>query len=654
LEIELVFRGNENSAESGLEIVSNSIRDAGGSIVSAARIAEIAYQAILAQLPVTAVRSIIELNQNGIAGLDPVQHIRPQSLVASSELGDASSIENVPELMPTPAPILALIDGVPVSQHPLLANHVSVDDIFGLEPNTTLPSRRHGTSMASLIIHGDRNNQETPLPRTIHTIPVLGEGDRFPTDRLIIDLIYQAVISMKIGDEPTAPHVIIVNISLGNLRRPFHGLLSPWARLLDRLAYQFGILFMVSAGNITEEFEVSKFANSTAFEDADSDSRATNIISAIDNLKAQRRIISPAETVNGLTIGASNTDWVPDADKRTAAVNIDPFWGFRTANPSSALGPGFANSVKPDFLLPGGRELLRVTSSDGQSISVSPPSMATRAAGLKVAAPSLQGIGPTEAYTNGTSAATAISSRTAHRIHDALEAEYGAEFLALSNVERAVLLKALLVHPASWPENTAAKIKETVGPADGKQHVKQKDNIKRFLGFGTFEPEDAIACASDRATFWAVGSLGPEQNVSISVPVPHAYGQKTQFHSISATLAWFTPINPGRQGYRAVRLKLLEPTESGAMGVEAKNSPQPDQNQMSRGTVSTRCWSGEKAAAVSENTEFSIVVERSPDTGTPIDAPVFFAVAVTLNMPGVLEIYDQVRARLQPTVAPRP
>ena len=205
LEIELVFRGNENSAESGLEIVSKSIRDAGGSIVSAARIAEIAYQAILAQLPVKAVRSIIELNQNGIAGLDPVQHIRPQSLVASSELGDASSIENVPELMPTPAPILALIDGVPVSQHPLLANHVSVDDIFGLEPNTTLPSRRHGTSMASLIIHGDRNNQEAPLPRTIHTIPVLGEGDRFPTDRLIIDLIYQAVISMKIGDEQQHP-----------------------------------------------------------------------------------------------------------------------------------------------------------------------------------------------------------------------------------------------------------------------------------------------------------------------------------------------------------------------------------------------------------------------------------------------------------------
>ena len=152
----------------------------------------------------------------------------------------------------------------------------------------------------------------------------------------------------------------------------------------------------------------------------------------------------------------------------------------------------------------------------------------------------------------------------------------------------------------------------------------------------------------------AVGSLGPEQNVSISVPVPQAYGQKAQFHSISATLAWFTPVNPGRQGYRAVRLKLLEPTESGAMGVEAKNSPQPDQNQMSRGTVATRCWSGESAATVVGNTEFTLVVERSPDTGTPIDNPVFFAVAVTLNMPGVLEIYDQVRARLQPTVAPRP
>jgi hypothetical protein len=85
-------------------------------------------------------------------------------------------------------------------------------------------------------------------------VPVLGAGDAFPDDRLIVDVIYSAVLAMRSGTEPSAPDVLIVNVSLGNRRRPFQGNLSPWARLLDRLSYQFGILFVVSAGNNIEPF----------------------------------------------------------------------------------------------------------------------------------------------------------------------------------------------------------------------------------------------------------------------------------------------------------------------------------------------------------------------------------------------------------------
>lgn len=56
--------------------------------------------------------------------------------------------------------------------------------------------------MASLIVHGDRNRAETSLPRQIHVVPVLGEADRFPPDRLIVDIIYTAVLAMREGPEP--------------------------------------------------------------------------------------------------------------------------------------------------------------------------------------------------------------------------------------------------------------------------------------------------------------------------------------------------------------------------------------------------------------------------------------------------------------------
>jgi len=151
-------------------------------------------------------------------------------------------------------------------------------------------------------------------------------------------------------------HVLIVNLSLGNERRPFQSSLSAWARLLDRLAYRYGILFLVSAGNVRETFGVPAFGTGTAFEDADAAARCDGTLTAIGNLMADRRMFSPSEAINAVTVGASNDDWVSAADRRAARTIIDPFPGIRAANPSSALGPGFARSVKPDILMPGGRE----------------------------------------------------------------------------------------------------------------------------------------------------------------------------------------------------------------------------------------------------------------------------------------------------------
>ncbi|WP_234903579.1 S8 family serine peptidase [Agrobacterium vitis] len=473
----------------------------------------------------------------------------------------------------------------------------------------------------------------------------MGNNDRFPPDRLIVDLIYQAVLQMRGGDQPSAPWVIIINISLGNLRRPFHGQLSPWARLLDRLAYRFGLLFLVSAGNVTGSFPISAFNTRIAFEDATPDVRAEGIINAIAAVVADRRLLSPSETVNGLTIGGRNLHWVSQADRASARVNVNPFTDLDTANPSSALGPGFANSVKPDILMPAAREHLRVIGS-GSSVIVSPAG-AARGAGLKVAAPPRPGIEGAEAFTNGTSAATALASRTAHRIHDALEAAYGQEFLQLSGTHRAVLIKALLVHPARWPQEAAALVKRLLGPFGRGQAPRQKDNIRRFFGYGVYDADDAVACAADRATFWCVGDLGRERTVDVVVPIPVAMGGQARPHSISATLAWFTPVLPWRKSYRSVRMKILEPDEFDRLAVAGHGS-QPDLTQTNRGTVFTRQWSGDRAAVVTEGMTITLKVQRDPDPAAPIDEAVPFGLAVSLYMPGELRLYDQVRTRLQP------
>lgn len=641
IEIELVFRTNDAAANEGEANVRVAVTARGGNIVSRARIADIGYHALLVDLPVFAVREIIEHRVEGIAGLEPVMHIRPQSAATTIQIGDLQADDAPLAAAILGDPILALLDGVPVAAHRLLAAHADLDDLFGLEPGALVATRSHGTAMASLIVHGDRNRGEPPLPRRIHMVPVLGNNDDFPADRLVVDIIYLAVV--RIREE--RPGVIIVNMSLGNRFRPFHGQLSPWARLLDRLAYRFGLLFLVSGGNAINEFGIGAYPTGLAFEAADADHRARSVVAALHDVMAERRIFSPAETVNGVTVGACNVDAVTPADRALARALIDPFPAHDAANPSSSLGPGFARSVKPDILMPGAKEHMQVVRNHAHIDVV--PARASRGAGLKVAAPPTGGRENLDGYTNGTSAAAALASRTCHRIHDALEEAYGEEFLALPAANRAVLLKALLIHPARWPRDMSDLIKATVGPWGQGQASKQKDNIRRFMGFGVVDADDAVACAADRATFFATGSLPPERTMTVDVPVPIAIGGKAQPHSLSATVAWFTPVAPGRKSYRTCRLKILKPASLGELGVKG-HGWQPDENQTNRGTVFSRCWEGADAPVVTPEMTIPLTIQRDLDQGGAVDEAITFGLAVTLAMPGEIELYNEVVARVAP------
>jgi hypothetical protein len=221
--------------------------------------------------------------------------------------------------------------------------------------------------------------------------------------------------------------------------------------------------------------------------------------------------------------------------------------------------------------------------------------------------------------------------------------------LALPTINRAVLLKALLVHPARWPDEIAELIRQTIGPAGRGQASRQKDNIRRFLGFGCVDADDAVACAGDRATFFATGALQRDRTATIAVPVPKVIGGKARPHMLSATLAWFTPVSPGRKSYRSCKLRIIDPAEIETLAVTA-HSNQPDGNQTNRGTIFTRCWRGDAAPAVAPNMMIPLQVQRDPDQAAIIDDPVVYGVAITLAMPGEIGIYEEVRARISPAV----
>jgi hypothetical protein len=242
--------------------------------------------------------------------------------------------------------------------HPLLVNRLAIDDRANLEA-LAVGQRVHGTAMASIVLHGDLNEPPSPISRRVYFRPVMyapAFGDEiFDDDRLVVDVIVEAVMRMRANGGPS---VIVVNLSLGDRTKPFSGKISTWARALDFLAFTYGILFLVSAGNISDGIPMRDFINAAAFHAAEPAERAKAVFRGVDALKADRRLLAPADSVNALTIGAWHRDASAEVFRGTDP--FPPYAGEEMPNVSSRIGPGLRRATKPEALLAGGRQRVRL------------------------------------------------------------------------------------------------------------------------------------------------------------------------------------------------------------------------------------------------------------------------------------------------------
>ncbi|HEY1720345.1 MAG TPA: S8 family peptidase [Magnetospirillaceae bacterium] len=649
VEIELVFRLNGDVIE---QEARREIIERGGVIVSHSRIAGAGYHALLADIPTQVLREALELTPDGLAGSDVILQIRPQSV---SQVVPLEAIGAVPPRVPHAVsgdPIAAVFDAVPLSAHPQLAGTLSVDDLFGLEP-VAVGQRRHGTAMASAVVHGDLNGAWVrPLERPVYFVNMLyattnlDQSERFP-DRLPADLFEQALVRMREGPSPAAPHVVVINASLGDANKPFADRMSGWARVVDYLASKYGVLFVISAGNHLGHLETLNM-NATQFEDLPLEEKSRVALGASKAQMAMRRILAPAEAINAITVGALHNDQAPN--RHLPASTFDVWEGTGLCTISSGLGPGHGGATKPDILAPGGRHHVRLL-ANGDHHRLAPLAVnAGTFGGIAVAvppaanSPSPNVVGQTV----GSSVAAALATGVAARAHEALEAAYP-DFVALPSRQRAALLKALLVHGARWT-HAHLLLTEILGPYGSHQSYRRKDNVRRYLGFGAYNPDLAINCADDRATLWGVGTINADEGRRFQIPWPDAMSGKPQPHGFFATLAWFSPARPGAVAYRAVRMKIVDPSTLGVAGIQTV-STQPESRQAHKGTVVHRRWDGDKAAAIASNGFIQLDVQREADD---IEEEAHFAIVATLEMPGEAQVYTQVlnRVGIKPKVVP--
>jgi hypothetical protein len=640
-ELELWFRDSKDRRLASATRVRSEITRLGGTVLSEAEVASIRYHAIGATVPTHAVREFVQSGAGDLIALvqcEDIQFVRAAGQMVATPRGESATRVLDLSSAPTPTgdPVIALLDGLPLQNHLALRERLIVDDPDDFGKDYRSDARSHGTAMASLIIWGDLNSTTKPTPQPVYVRPIMRPVDvdgvaieQIPNGVLAVDLLHRAVLRLfeASSGKPAAPSVSTINLSIGIRDRSFDGMLSPLARLVDWLSWKYQKLFVISAGNHVKNIELG-----VPWSTVTDNTLNKLVLSAIANDTRNRRLLSPAESVNALTVGALHSD---TDDTKPSASRLDPL-PLNYPSPISAHGLGYRRSIKPEILAPGGRTQFEppFVDSDTSIRCV----RAASAPGHEVAAPGPSGAVTYTARSRGTSNAAAMVSRTAALIAPAIsELRDVDEFSVLKNVSDALILKALVAHGARWGA-LALELRE---------HLSEREDvdayIQRLLGFGPLQVDNIVEGTSKRVTAIAAGRLGVDEAVSHRFPLPPGLSGKRGMRRMTVTLAWFTPVAPLSHRWRQAQLWFEVPESKLVIDRDG-----PDWQAAQRGTLQHDSYAGEKASAIQDGDDATIRVSCREDApGLKESIP--YALAVTLEVGETIDVdvYEQVSSRIR-------
>ena len=641
VEVELWYRRDPEARDEASRRIREQSEARGGTVVNECVIEGIDYHALLVELPVGEVRSFFAADPGGLVSAKQVMHLHrsTQTTVRRLDAVGESPAVTTDAPPPTGSPRIALLDGLPMSNHDLLAGRLIIDDPDERELIYPAQHRRHGTAMASVIIHGDLSAARgESLRRPLYVRPILEAPDRdddperYPTTELICDVIHRAIVRMCEGEgdnPPAAPSVRLVNLSIGDPDRHLASRLSPLARLLDYLADRYDLLFVVSAGNHPQRI---------SYEPQTGD-LGTDVRQAMVGDLNDRRLLSPAESINSLTVGALNSD--RSNTVVMAANRVEPA-ELRSPALYSAVGRGFARSVKPEVFAPGGRQIYREGFDEGQRVrELRPVDSVVTGPGVLVAQPGSAGSTASAHYWRGTSLATAHVTRFASDVLGRLEllqSDRGDG--AVPDESLTVLTKALVVHAASWGGPAAWETGAGISGAP------RRDGLSRLLGYGRVSPSWLFGDAPHRATLVATDVLGADEQAFFEIPLPEGLRSSTHWRCLRLTLAWFSPINPKHQAYRRARLALEIPTTSRKL-LEVDRAEVHSQAAV-RGTVQHELLDGSDAPLFVDGDRFGVAVTARARAGA-LEDDIRFGLVATLEtaMEADIAVREQMRQRVR-------
>lgn len=644
-EIELWHRNSSIIREQNTLGVRNLVEHLGGKTINQCAIEEIGYNALLVELPPNEINTLINSPSTELVKSDAVMFFRPrgQSIVERPE-PDIENIEVDTGDIPIPSkhPVAGILDGLPLMNHNLLANRIILDDPEEWEVGYQAVHRKHGTAMSSLVIHGDLNDNEPPIDSLVYLRPIFKPTSRdrwaesVPDNIMVVDLIHRAVKRMFEGESGSSPYastVKVINLSLGDRYRHFFQIISPLGRLIDWLSFKYGVLFVISAGNHVQEMNISvsdrEFSDFTEFQ------REKEVLKTCIRDSRNRRLISPAESMNAITVGGLHSD-SSDFD---LLGRINP---YASALPSitNPIGGGFNRSIKPDIVYMAGRQLLNKPTIPSDTLNLgirsyySPP-------GIKVAVPSTHGGLSEVNYCRGSSNSAALTTRASimcyEKLNTILTDHYQQEDFSEYEVS---ILKALIIHGASWGE-VGGRIYNLLHDIQDKKRKKQI--ISRLIGYGLPDFGKAMYCNNQRATTIGFGKLKQEEAHLYELPLPTSLGSIAVRKRITVTLAYISPIISSNMKYRHSNIWFS--LENNSL---ANSRLESDDKAVRRGTVQHEIFESEGAVPIEDGETLIIKVNSKPDAIEDRITEIHYGLVISIEVAEGLDIpiYEEVRTRI--------
>ncbi len=187
-EAELWCRASENGRNQAYATFQALVAAQGGTCLAQAAISGINYHGVLVEMPADAVRQILsqidEGEYNDLLRCEGVMFFRPLGQAGFIAYPVSKSYPSVDDRFASAPltqgePVVAMLDGLPLEHHVALADRLLIDDPDGFSSRYQATHQVHGTSMASLIVHGDLGETAAALESPVYVRPILSPTQDF-------------------------------------------------------------------------------------------------------------------------------------------------------------------------------------------------------------------------------------------------------------------------------------------------------------------------------------------------------------------------------------------------------------------------------------------------------------------------------------------